>query len=150
MRILVALAALALFSAPVTPITRAQSAPAAPASAMPACDGVYNIVRLSEITPDGSIDKFMAAVAAHQAWYTSHGLSDVILAARILVRDPKTSTFSYSDTQIQTYHYSKPGGPRMPHDAAWDAYVKLYDATSTIKETTFSCIPMEGAPASLK
>lgn len=148
MRTLVASAALALLCAFAPSTTSAQNAPSAPA--MPACDGVLSIVRLSEITPTGSIDKFMAAVAAHQAWYASHGLTDVIFAARVLERDTPTSAFAYSDKQVQTYHYSKPGGARPARDAAWDAYVKLYSETSTIKETVLSCVPIADAPASLK
>jgi hypothetical protein len=81
---------------------------------------------------------------------TSHGLTDIIFAARVMERDPQTGAFSYSDKRVQTYHYSKPDGPRPTHDAAWDAYVKRYNDTSTIKETTLSCVPAAGVPASLK
>jgi len=127
------------------------SAPAIHAqSDEPACDGVYNILRLSEITPTGSIDKFMAAVAAHQAWYKSHGFSDVIFAARVAERDPQTKKWAFSNTQVLTYHYSKVGAPPAKHDAAWDAYVKMYNETSSIKESHLNCVPAAGAPASLK
>jgi hypothetical protein len=118
--------------------------------AVPACDGVYNIIRLSEITPGGSLEKFMAATAAHKAWYASHGYPDVIFAARILVRDPKTGAFSYSDKQVLSYHYTKSAVPPASHDAAWDAYVKMYRETSTIKSTYVNCVPAAHAPASLK
>jgi hypothetical protein len=66
MRTLVALAALAILCLSAPCMASAQNAPAAPT--MPACDGVLSIVRLSEVTPTGSMDKLMAAVAAHQAW----------------------------------------------------------------------------------
>jgi hypothetical protein len=36
---------------------------------MPACNGDLTVVRVSQITPGGSMQKFMAAVAAHKAWY---------------------------------------------------------------------------------
>jgi LPS sulfotransferase NodH len=151
MRIVTLLTALVLLGAPIIATSNAQSAPAQPAaSAPPPCDGVYNIVRISEITPTGSIDKFMAAVAAHQAWYASHGFSDIVFAARVISRDPQTHAFSYSDTQMVTYHYSRPNNPPTTHDAAWDAYVKLYNETSTIKESYFQCVPAAGVPASLK
>lgn len=147
MRFLRLIAALAVLAAPLAALAHSQTPSAA---AEPSCDGVINVVRISEITPDGSIDKFMAAVAAHQAWYKSHGFSDVIVAARILDRDPQTHVLAYSDKQVMTYHYIKPKSPEPTHDAAWDAYVKMYQGTSTIKETTLVCVPMVAAPASLQ
>jgi hypothetical protein len=120
------------------------------AQSAPSCDGAYNIFRISEIKPGGSVDKFMAAVSAHQAWYKSHGYSDLIFAARVIVRDEKTKAESYSDTQFATYHYSKEQVPMAKHDAAWDAYVKMYNETSTIKETITQCVPAGDLPASMK
>jgi len=148
MRILPVVAAFTLLVMPLAPKSHAQMAASAPP--MPACDGVLSIIRVSEITPTGSMDKFMAALAAHQQWYASHGYPDVIFAARVLMRDPQSGAFSYSDKQVMTYHYQKPGGSSPVHDAGWDAYVKLYNDTSTIKETSLSCVPMAGAPASMK
>jgi len=153
MRFPVALTALALLCAPFTPSLAAQSTSAAPAHAVaqePPCDGVYNIMRVSDLTPTGSVDKFMAATAAQQAWYSSHGFSDVIFAARVIVRDPQTHALSYSDKEFVTCHYGKPGGPQVVHDAAWDAFVKMYNETSTIKETFFQCVPAAGVPGGLK
>ena len=92
----------------------------------------------------------MAAVVAQQEWYKSHGLSDVIFAARVISRDPQTHAESYAENEAVTYHYIKPGGGNPPHDAAWDAFVKMFSDTSTIKETSVQCVPMAGAPASLK
>jgi hypothetical protein len=148
MRIPAILTALALLCPPLALAANGAQAPASPS--MPACDGVLSIVRLSEITPTGSMDKFMAAVAAHQAWYTSHGFPDVIFAAKVMARDPQSGSFAYSDKQVLTFHYSKPGGQPPVRDAGWDAYVKLYNDTSTIKEATLSCVPAAAAPASLK
>ncbi len=116
----------------------------------PACKGAYNILRVSEITPTGSVEKFMAAVAAHQAWYTSHGYPDVIFAARIAEENREARTFAYSDKLVMTYHYSKGNVPRSAHDAAWSAYVKMYNETSKIVETHMNCVPAAGLPTSLK
>lgn len=146
MKVPVLFAAFALLCVPMVSNAYGQAA----SSSGPACDGVINVVRLSEITPTGSMDKFAAAVAAHQAWYKSHGLPDVIFAARIVVHDSKTKADSYSETQMLTYHYQKPGGMDVKHDAAWDAYVKLYNDTSSIKQTYVNCVPATYAPASLK
>jgi len=148
MKMLPFLAVLALLCTPIAPILNAQTATGA-APTLP-CDGVYNVGRISEITPTGSLDKFMAAVAAHQAWYKSHGFPDIIFASRVVTNDPKTGKMALSATEVMTYHLEKPNGPPTVHDAAWDAYVKLYNDTSTIKETTLSCIPAAYAPASLK
>lgn len=147
MRIPVLLTALALLCTPLMPAAGGQSTAT---REMPACNGVLNIVRLSEITPAGSMDKFMAAVTAHQAWYKSHGYPDVIFAAPVLERDPQTHAFSYSTKEALTYHYMKPDGEPTKRDAAWDAFVKMYNETSTIKETYLNCVPAEGAPASMK
>jgi hypothetical protein len=148
MRIPAFLTVLALLCAPLAPLTSAQNASAAPV--MPACNGVYNIFRVSEITPGASVEKFMAAVTAQQKWYKDHGFPDVIFAAQVIVRDPATQAESYSNNEMVTYHYIKAGNAAPKHDAAWDAFVKLYSETSTIKETYGHCLPMEDAPASMK
>jgi|BarGraIncu00222A_1022003.scaffolds.fasta_scaffold89675_2 hypothetical protein len=145
---LVALAALCAI--PAQAIHAQSAAPAQASTSTPACEGAYNILRISEITPTGSMDKFLAAVAAHQAWYVSHGYSDVIFAAKIAERDPQTKTWAYSDKLVMTYHYSKGSVPKSAQDAAWDAYVKLYNETSSIKESHMNCVPAAGLPASLK
>jgi hypothetical protein len=147
MRILATLTVLATLCAPVS-----HSQTPAPAGAMPACDGAMAIVRLSEITPGGSMDKFMAAVAAHQAWYTSHGFpDDLIYVTHVIVRDPATKSYSYSDKQILTYHFMpKTNAAEPKHDDAWDAYVKLYQATSTIKEGYLTCVPTADLPTGFK
>jgi hypothetical protein len=150
MRVSTILVTLALLCAPLTPIVVAQNAHPIEESPLPACHGVLNIVRISEIPATGSMEKFMAAVAAHQAWYKSHGFSDVIVAARLLVRDTGTGKISYSNSEMVTYHYIKPGEPDPKPDAAWHAFVNMYKETSTIKESYLNCVPAEGAPASLK
>jgi hypothetical protein len=150
MKVLPFVAALTVLAMPLAPKSPAQMAATPAMAAMPACEGIITIARISEITPTGSMEKLMAAVAAHQAWYASHGLSDVIVAGRVLERDPQTHAMTYSDKQVLTLHYEKPNGPPPTHDAAWDAYVKMYNDTSNIKETTVSCIPAAAAPASMK
>ena len=114
----------------------AQNAPAPPA-----CDGNYAIVRVSTIKP-GAMQGFMAAVAAHKAWYRNHGFKDnVIVASRVILTDQKTGSMKYSDTEVVTYHLNPPGSAAPKGDAAWDAYVKMYRDTSDIKTTYFTCMP---------
>src|SRR5690349_9997591 len=95
---------------------------------MPPCDGDVVLVRVSQIKPGGTMQKFMAALAAHKAWYRANGVTDnQLIAARVIVRDDK-GAMKYSDTEIVSYHINPPGPSRTPNrgDAAWDAYVKLY------------------------
>lgn len=109
----------------------------------PACDGNIVIVRVSEIKP-GSMNGFMAAVAAHKAWYRANGVTDnEILVSRVIVRDPHTGARSYSEKEVLTYHINPPGQARTPNrgDAAWDAYVKQYRETSELKNEYMTCLP---------
>jgi hypothetical protein len=111
---------------------------------LPACKGDYAIVRVSQIKSGGSMDGFMAAVAAHQAWYRANGVTDnVIVASRVIVKDKSTGAQKYSDTEVITYHIRPPAGDRTPHrgDAAWNAYVKQYQDNSDIKAEYITCMP---------
>jgi hypothetical protein len=132
MRIAMVLAALAVLQIP-----------SALAQGMPACNGDIDIVRISTIKP-GAMQGFMAAVDAHKAWYRSHGFNDnIIVAARVIVRDEKTKTFSYSETEVVTHHIRPPGPEEVgaKRDAAWDAYVKQYRDTSDLKSLYTTCMP---------
>lgn len=113
------------------------------AQSMPACDGDVTIVRVSAIKP-GALQTFMAAVAAHKAWYRDHGFKDnVIVASRVILSDEKTHTSKYSDAEVVTYHLRPPGPAQTQpkHDAAWDAYVKQYRESSDIKSEYVTCMP---------
>jgi|SwirhisoilCB3_FD_contig_31_13934148_length_607_multi_3_in_0_out_0_2 hypothetical protein len=101
------------------------------------CPGHVNLVRISNIPP-GMMDKFMQAVQAQKAWYKGHGMSDQIEVMRVLVQDPATKAWKYSDTQAITTHIqSGPGQPK--HDAAWDAFVAKFAASSKIEKTYVTC-----------
>ena len=136
MRLATCLLAFAAFTSPLilssTP-SAAQQAPARPP--MPACDGNYNIVRVSEIKP-GMMDKFLQAVAAQKAWYKSKGSPDTITLERII--DSKTGT--YSTTQAITNHISPAGSKQPAHDAGYDSFVALFTDSSTIKSSYVTCI----------
>ncbi|MEG9437205.1 hypothetical protein JAO29_13685 [Edaphobacter sp. HDX4] len=105
-----------------------------------ACDGTYNIVRVSEIKP-GMMQKFLQAAAAQQAWYKQAGTPDQITVMRIIDRNPDTKVATYSDTQALTSH-TRPGDSSQPpaHDAGYDAFVALYKESSTIKSEYFTCM----------
>jgi hypothetical protein len=109
----------------------------------PACDGDIAIVRISAIKP-GHMQGFLAAVAAHKAWYRNHGFKDnVIVASRVMLRDDKTGARKYTDAEIITYHIRPPGSAQTQskRDAAWDAYVKQYRDASDLKNEYMTCMP---------
>jgi hypothetical protein len=136
---------LTLFSTIFAAAGAAQTAPAAQ-SPKPVCDGNFATVRISAITPAGSIEGFMKAVAAHKEWYRSHGQpGHEIFASRILVRDETTRAQSYSEKEVMTYHIQPASDqPEPKHDEAYDAFVKLYRENSDIKQQYNICMPKSG------
>jgi hypothetical protein len=127
---------LAALASLLVPSAFAQNAP-------PACDGDIAIVRIATIKP-GAMQGYLAAVAAHKAWYRNHGFKDnVIVASRVILRDDKTGAMKYSDTEVVTYHIRPPSSTQTDskRDAAWDAYVKRYRDTSAIKAEYLTCMP---------
>jgi hypothetical protein len=131
------LSTLVLAASLVAPAAFAQTSATPP----PPCDGSLAIVRVSEIKPESSMDKFLAAVAAQKAWYAAHVPADKIFVSKLLERGAS----DYSTTEAITYHFYG-GAPEPKHDADFDAFVKLYGASSTIKATYFTCIPAGMAP----
>ena len=136
MRLATCLLVLAVLSSPFvlspTPSAAQQATTRPP---MPACDGNYNIVRVSEIKP-GMMDKFLQAVAAQKAWYASKGSPDTISVERVI--DMKAG--AYSTTQAITNHISPPNSKQPAHDAGYDAFVALFTDSSTIKSSFFTCM----------
>jgi nicotinic acid phosphoribosyltransferase len=114
----------------------------------PACDGVLVAIRISDIRPDSSVERFMAAIEAQKAWYASHGYKDDrIFVSQILVRTMDTKNFTASGKQVMTYHYYSQASQKSPvHDAAWDAFVKMFADSSVIKESILNCVPRDMAP----
>jgi hypothetical protein len=143
MRLSRLLLALTVFSASLSPALCPMPAAAqqAPAAAPIPCSGKLNVVRLSDIKP-GMMDQFLKAVAAQQAWYQAAGTSDKIGVLRILEQDPTTKAWSASETQAITTHImstQRPTGPR-PDQAGWDAFVKMFADSSTIKTQYMTCM----------
>lgn len=143
-------AALILIGATLTPLSRGQEPSYSLKAPLPACDGIYAVVHLVEINPASNVDQYMQAMALHKAWFQKHGYKDQIFAARVLERDPQTGAARFSSHTMLTYHFIEPGSKPPVHDAEWDAYVKEYMNTSSIKESYVSCIPTEHIPISMK
>jgi len=107
-----------------------------------ACDGRRATVRISDITPAGSVKGFMEAVAAHKAWVASHGLTkDEIITVPVIVRDEKTRARSYSDKEFWSIHIHGSNDPDPKHDEAYDAFAKMYRDNSDIKASYDICVP---------
>lgn len=132
---------LALCLAPVA-LAQTPTTPTPGAPPPPACPGTVTIVRISQVKP-GKLNDFMAAVAAHEAWYRAHGVTtNHIYASRILKTDPATKQSHYSDTNVMTFHVNPPHDTNLPrNDDAWKAYVKQYQDSSSIKSEYLTCSP---------
>jgi hypothetical protein len=118
----------------LSPLVLSTPAAAQQPSAMPACAGAYNTVRVSEIKPE-MMDTFLQAVAAQKAWYKKAGTTDQISVMRVI--DRKTGT--YSTTEALTTHTQAVGTTRAPGDAGFDAFVALFNKSSTIKMQYVTC-----------
>jgi len=142
---------LVLLGATLTLSSQGQNEPAYSLKGpLPACDGTYAIVRLTEIKPDSNFEAYEKALALHKEWFRKHGYKDQIFAARVLERDEKTGAAHFSNHMVLQYHFIEEGSKPPVHDAEWDAYVKAYTDISTMKETYISCVPGEHTPRSMK
>ena len=108
----------------------------------PLCpSGNIAVIRISKITPAGSMAGFRKALADHAKWYADHGYGeDVISAAPILLFDAATNGVSKSPDTIMTFHTHAHDVPMDKHDKAWDAYVAEYRANSNIQTETMVCM----------
>ena len=113
------------------------------ADAPAACpSGNLAIIRISTITPKGTIAGFEKAAADHAKWYASHGYKeDQVIAAPVVLFDAATSKLSKSPDTVITFHYHSHDVPQDKHDKAWDDYVAEYNVNSQIKSTTLVCMP---------
>lgn len=154
MRWMILAAAAAALVAPA--LTVAQSRGASTCS-----QGQLTRIRLSKITPDGSMAGFRAAVAAHTAWYRVHGyhidqrIAPVVTFAgggaedtggrsyrgkRTYGRADASAGYGGSSQEVMTFVTSD-DVPREKHDAAWNAFVAKYRANSQIERETIVCMP---------
>ena len=110
----------------------------------PKCDGDVTIVSIYLIKAGGSMDGFLAAVAADQAWYRTNGINDnQIVASRVIVKDDATGGTKFSDTDVLTYHVNPPNDQRTPEmgDSDWKAFEKQYDNNAEKKAEYTTCMP---------
>ena len=143
MRNLVVLAA--VFGLLQAPTALSQTAAPHPGAdgAPPPCDGDIANVRLTEISPTGTMEGYLKAVAGQKAWYRAHGFKDnEIFVSRIMVMDPATKSLKYSNTQVLAFHIRPPYMPGSTgHDPAWDAFHQQYRENSDLKQSFNVCMP---------
>ena len=149
----VAAPALVVWAALQNPPARAQDILAQPRTASagprpgtfaaPPCDGDVAVLRLTELTPNGTMAGYLKAVAAHLGWFRSHGYAhDDMVVAQVMVEDPATYQLTYSKNQVLSIHMRPPFmGGSTGHDAGWDAFHDLYRKNSNIVTAYNICIP---------
>lgn len=116
---------------------------AADAATGPCGDGLFTTMRVSRLSPTGTLAGFEAAVRDHQAWYAAHGLSDDRFVTAPVLAGARGAA-KPSATEFVTFHVY--GGATEPvHDAAWAAYVAKYKANSVIAAETRFCLPKGAA-----
>ena len=111
--------------------------------AAPPCDGDVAVLRLTELTPTGTMEGYLKAVAAHLGWFHSHGFAnDEMVVAKVMVEDPSTHQLIYSKNRVLAIHMRPPFmGGSTGHDAGWDAFHDLYRKNSNIVQSFNICIP---------
>jgi hypothetical protein len=100
----------------------------------PPCAGNIATIRVSAVKP-GKWAAFSRAVADHRAWYARHGGPASVSLARVIDRG------RYSDGEAVTITVFRDPAKAPERDAAWNAFVAAYAATSTIKEERRVCLP---------
>lgn len=123
----------------------AVAAGAAPAMAANPCKvGEPAVVRISKITPNGTMAGFQKAAADHMKWYASHGYTkDRQVLAPVMSFDAAKNVLVETPGQVMTLHTHAEDVPLAKHDAAWTAYVAEYRANSEILSETRVCLPNE-------
>ena len=138
MRVVRSLIALAALFAPLVPAVALAQQAAADNEPLP-CTTNVDVVRLSELKP-GKLPVFYEAVALQQAWYRKSGGNDTIEIKRVTQRDPASRVYRISGTQIVTSHIEPALRKEPTHDAAYDAFVALFNESCTIKFEYRTCI----------
>jgi hypothetical protein len=108
-------------------------------------DGHKSVVRTRKLKSPDSRALFDKAVQDHVAWYRSHGFSqNRILVGPVLVRDDITNNWSESPDEFVSIHLDYPPQSAVKPDAAWEAYVAEYRASSDIATEQVVCLHEPG------
>ena len=115
-------------------VTSAQAAEMCPG-------GKLAVMRVSKITPTGSMAGFREAARDHAAWYRAKGLPVTQFVAPVMVYSPKAKAQIASDREVLTVRLGSADVPRGKSDAGWAAFVAKYKANATILRETRTCFP---------
>jgi hypothetical protein len=114
----------------------------APAAAVELCPGGQPAtLRVSKITPTGSMAGFREAARDHANWYRAKGLPVTQFTAPVMVYSAKAKAQVASDREIMTVRLGSADVPRGKQDAGWAAFVAKYKANATIISETRTCWP---------
>lgn len=108
------------------------------------CEGTIAILYRDKIKPGGTVQGFVEATAAHQAWYRAQGITENrFVVAKVVKVDEKTGKAAYAEDEVYNLHINPPAHSRYPKrgDAAWKAFVAKYEANSQIIEQRTICLP---------
>ena len=113
-----------------------------PAVAADLCPGGQPAtLRVSKITPTGSMAGFREAARDHANWYRAKGLPVTQFTAPVMVYSTKAKTQVASTQEIMTVRLGSADVPRGKQDAGWAAFVAKYKANATIVTETRTCFP---------
>ncbi len=96
------------------------------------CAGKLVTVRLSTIKP-GQLALFKKAVADHQAWYATRKKGTKVAYVRLAERG------AYDDSMAMSVVTYDPA-PQPARDAAYAAFVKKYQDSSSVKDEYRGCM----------
>ena len=112
------------------------------AQAAALCPGGQPVVmRVSKITPTGSMAGFREAARDHADWYRAKGLPVTQFTAPVMVYSAKAKAQVASEREIMTVRLGTADVPRGKQDAGWAAFVAKYKANATIVSETRTCWP---------
>jgi hypothetical protein len=132
-----ALAAAALATAPALAQQQDDVAAGGLDQAKAACaGGAIGILRISKIKPEGTMEGFLAAAAANQAWYREHGYKD---NEQIVLRELATRGQGLRNDEVITLHVNPPAST-SGQDAAYRAFVEQYRKNSEIETQSYVCL----------
>lgn len=99
------------------------------------CTGKPVTIRVSTIKP-GQYAAFRKAAAAHQAWYAGHGNATKVALVRLVKRSGTGASYDDGEAMTIVTYDSK---PQPAHDAAYQAFVDAYQASSSVKSEYRGC-----------
>lgn len=99
-------------------------------------------VRINTLKTPQSREAYEQAARDHIGWYRKHGHKDNrLLVGPVLLFDRATGQWSESPSEFASLHLNNTRPvPASERDAAWDAYVAAYRATSDLATDKFVCL----------